>query len=52
MKILCLLDTEEDLGKDFLSSWKSLSVTEDEAMDFSFGTVSKGKKKTFDFDKL
>ncbi|KAJ0083041.1 hypothetical protein Patl1_10575 [Pistacia atlantica] len=42
---------DEEIGKDFLSSWKSMSVTEDDAMDFSFDTVSNGKKK-FDFDKL
>lgn len=28
-----------------------MSVTEDDAMDFSFETVSNGKKK-FNFDKL
>ncbi|OMO76312.1 hypothetical protein CCACVL1_15775 [Corchorus capsularis] len=43
---------DEDFGKDFLGSWKSMSVTEDDAMDFSFGTISKGKKKAFNFDKL
>ncbi|XP_031275250.1 uncharacterized protein At4g18490 isoform X2 [Pistacia vera] len=42
---------DEEIGKDFLSSWKSMSVTEDDAMDFGFDTVSNGKKK-FDFDKL
>ncbi|XP_021295020.1 uncharacterized protein At4g18490 isoform X2 [Herrania umbratica] len=45
-----LLDKE--IGKDFLSSWKSMSVTQDDAMDFSFETISKGKKKAFNFDKL
>ncbi|XP_059669886.1 uncharacterized protein At4g18490 isoform X2 [Cornus florida] len=45
-----LLDME--IGKDFLSSWKSMSVAEDDAMDFDFNTVTKGKKKTFNFDKL
>ncbi|OMO65308.1 hypothetical protein COLO4_31347 [Corchorus olitorius] len=43
---------DEEFGKDFLGSWKSMSVTEDDAMDFSFGTISKGKKKAFNFDKL
>lgn len=43
--------TDKEIGKDFLSSWKSMSVTEDDAMDFSFDTVSNGKKK-FNFDKL
>ncbi|KAH9797247.1 hypothetical protein KPL71_005804 [Citrus sinensis] len=42
---------DKEIGKDFLSSWKSMSVTEDDAMDFSFDTVSNGKKK-FNFDKL
>ncbi|KAK7400654.1 hypothetical protein VNO78_11893 [Psophocarpus tetragonolobus] len=41
-----------EIGKEFLSSWKSMSMADDDAMDFSFDTVSKGKKKTFDFDKL
>lgn len=39
-----------DIGKDFLTSWKSMSVTEDDSMDFDFSTVAKGKKKTFNFD--
>ncbi|WRX25910.1 hypothetical protein QQP08_018397, partial [Theobroma cacao] len=43
---------DEEIGKDFLSSWKSMSVTQDDAMDFSFETISKGKKKAFNFDKL
>lgn len=29
-----------------------MSVMEDDEMDFSFDTVSKGKKKVFDFEKL
>ncbi|KZV27394.1 hypothetical protein F511_02503 [Dorcoceras hygrometricum] len=41
-----------DIGKDFLSSWKSMSVAEDDAMDFDFTPVSKGKKKIFSFDKM
>ncbi|GFZ06133.1 hypothetical protein Acr_18g0003030 [Actinidia rufa] len=41
-----------DFGKDFLSSWKSMSVAEGDAMDFDFGTIGKGKKKAFNFDKL
>ncbi|OMO49383.1 hypothetical protein CCACVL1_31044 [Corchorus capsularis] len=47
-----IANTDEQLGKDFLGSWKSMPVTEDDAMDFSFGTISKGKKKTFNSDKL
>ncbi|XVE51435.1 hypothetical protein DITRI_Ditri02bG0040100 [Diplodiscus trichospermus] len=43
---------DDEIGKDFRSSWKSKSVTEDDAMDFSFETISKGKKKAFNFDKL
>ncbi|XP_057950269.1 uncharacterized protein LOC131145167 isoform X6 [Malania oleifera] len=42
---------DEEIGKEFLSSWKSMSVTDD-AMDFDFETVTQGKKKTFSFDKL
>lgn len=45
-----LLDAE--LGKEFLTSWKSLSVAEDDAVDFSFDTVGKGKTKEFNFHKL
>ncbi|XP_057986197.1 uncharacterized protein At4g18490 isoform X2 [Hevea brasiliensis] len=43
---------DEEVGKEFLGSWKSLSVTGDETMDFSFDTVPSGKRKTFNFDKL
>lgn len=42
--------TDLDIGKDFLTSWKTMSVTEDDPMDFDFSTVAKGKKKTFNFD--
>lgn len=45
-----LLDV--DFGKDFLSSWKTMSVAEGDAMDFEFGPVAKGKRKAFNFDKL
>lgn len=45
-----ILVTDLDIGKDFLSSWKSISVAED--MDFDFGSVTKGNKKTFSFDKM
>ncbi|RDX95263.1 hypothetical protein CR513_22241, partial [Mucuna pruriens] len=43
---------DDEIGKEFLSSWKSISMADDDAMDFSFDAVSKGKKKTFDFEKL
>ncbi|KAL5839414.1 hypothetical protein ACOSQ4_012022 [Xanthoceras sorbifolium] len=43
---------DDDIGQDFFSSWKSMSVTQDDAMDFNFDTVSSGKKKTFNFEKL
>ncbi|CAL0313503.1 unnamed protein product [Lupinus luteus] len=43
---------DDKIGKEFLSSWKSMSMADDDAMDFSFDTVPKGRKKTFDFDKL
>ncbi|KAK9937282.1 hypothetical protein M0R45_014083 [Rubus argutus] len=42
----------EDIGDDFLGSWKSMSVMEVDRMDFSFNTGPKGKKKVFDFEKL
>ncbi|KAK9714590.1 hypothetical protein RND81_06G106000 [Saponaria officinalis] len=40
---------DEDISKDFLSSWKSMSVTGGDDMDFSFEPVTKGKNKAFDF---
>ncbi|XP_062028285.1 uncharacterized protein At4g18490-like isoform X2 [Rosa rugosa] len=43
---------DEEIGDDFLSSWKSMSVMKDDGMDFSFDTGAKSKKKVFDFDKL
>ncbi|KAF3451380.1 hypothetical protein FNV43_RR07475 [Rhamnella rubrinervis] len=43
---------ENDIGKEFLSSWKSLSVTEDDPMDFNFDTISGGKEKPFKFKNL
>ncbi|KAK2642200.1 hypothetical protein Ddye_023963 [Dipteronia dyeriana] len=46
----CLIDDE--IGQDFFSSWKSMSVTQDDAMDFNFDPVPSGKKKTFNFEKL
>lgn len=39
-----------DIGKDFLTSWKSMS--EDDQMDFDFPTVAKGNKKPFKFDNM
>ncbi|XP_059290993.1 uncharacterized protein At4g18490 isoform X2 [Lycium ferocissimum] len=39
-----------DIGNDFLKSFKSVSMGEDDAMDFDFGPISKNKKKTFNFD--
>ncbi|GAB4827034.1 hypothetical protein Ancab_033914 [Ancistrocladus abbreviatus] len=42
---------DDDISKD-LFSWKSMSVTEDDAMDFNFEPVIKGKKKAFGFDKM
>lgn len=52
MKSYVRLQTDEEIGKEFLSSWKSMSVTEDDAMDFNFDTVPKGQKKKFNFEKL
>ncbi|KAL2494744.1 uncharacterized protein Fot_38501 [Forsythia ovata] len=40
-----------DIGNDFITSWKSMSMAEDNAMDFDFAPVSKDKKKSFNFDK-
>ncbi|GER51995.1 NIMA-related kinase 3 [Striga asiatica] len=39
-----------DFGKDFLSSWKSISIAERDEMDFDL-TPGPGNKKTFKFDK-
>jgi hypothetical protein len=47
-----LIQADDDFGKEFLGSWKSMSMADDDAMDFSFDTVSKSKKKTFNFDKM
>jgi hypothetical protein len=47
-----LIQADDDFGKEFLGSWKSMSMADDDAMDFSFDTVSKSKKKTFDFEKM
>ncbi|GAU14578.1 hypothetical protein TSUD_96420, partial [Trifolium subterraneum] len=43
---------DDDFGKEFLGSWKSMSMADDDGMNFSFDTVSKSKKKTFDFEKM
>nr|XP_043623784.1 uncharacterized protein At4g18490 [Erigeron canadensis] len=40
-----------DIDKDFLGSWKSMSMGDD-GMDFDFGPPAQGKKKTFNFDKM
>ncbi|XP_038881419.1 uncharacterized protein At4g18490 isoform X2 [Benincasa hispida] len=45
-----LLDV--DIGDEFMNSWKSISVAEDDMVDFSFSTASKGKIKAFDFGTL
>ncbi|KAK6131941.1 hypothetical protein DH2020_034311 [Rehmannia glutinosa] len=37
-----------DIGKDFLSSWKSISIAEGDGMDFD---LTPGNKKSFNFDK-
>ncbi|KAF9609961.1 hypothetical protein IFM89_019517 [Coptis chinensis] len=46
-----ILDTD-DFGKEFLSSWKTMSVSEDDGLDFKQEAVTKGKKSAFNFDKL
>lgn len=43
---------DEDIGDEFMKSWKSISVAEDDMVDFSFSTASKGKIKAFDFGTL
>ncbi|KAJ4975330.1 hypothetical protein NE237_000436 [Protea cynaroides] len=43
---------DEEFGKEFLSSWKTMTMTEDDGMDFSYETAPKGMKKNFNFDKL
>ncbi|KAI3974303.1 hypothetical protein MKX01_030972 [Papaver californicum] len=45
---------DEEIGKDFFSSWKSLSVAVDDAMDFTSASLSKDSKgkKSNNFDKL
>ncbi|KAF8028879.1 hypothetical protein BT93_E1528 [Corymbia citriodora subsp. variegata] len=50
--MLYLILPDAEFGKEFLASWKSLSVAEHDAVDFSFDTVGKGKTKKFNFDKL
>ncbi|KAI7740883.1 hypothetical protein M8C21_021983, partial [Ambrosia artemisiifolia] len=40
-----------DIDKDFLGSWKSMSMGDD-GMDFDFGPTTKGKQKAFNFDKM
>ncbi|RZC59882.1 hypothetical protein C5167_007185 [Papaver somniferum] len=48
-------DTNEETGKDFFSSWKSASVAEDDAVDFTSPPLSKGskgKQSNSNFDKL
>ncbi|KAJ6377262.1 hypothetical protein OIU76_026267 [Salix suchowensis] len=41
-----------DIGNEFLGSWKSMSVMDDDKMDFGFDTISSGKKKAFNFGNL
>ncbi|XP_071705840.1 uncharacterized protein At4g18490 [Rutidosis leptorrhynchoides] len=40
-----------DIDKDFLGSWKSMSMGDD-VMDFDFGPSTSGKTKAFKFDKM
>lgn len=46
-----MLNADLEIGKDFLSSWKSMSMAEGDVIDFDLTPVSKGNKKSFDFDK-
>ncbi|KAK9085473.1 hypothetical protein Sjap_025884 [Stephania japonica] len=44
---------DEEIGKEFLSSWKSMSIVEDDVLDFDGGTtIPKKKGSGFNFDKL
>lgn len=47
-----LVEADDGIGKEFLSSWKSTSMMEDVALDFGLETVPKGNKKAFDFGKF
>ncbi|KAL8493469.1 hypothetical protein ACS0TY_024615 [Phlomoides rotata] len=40
-----------DIGKDFFTSWKSISMADADALDFDLTPASKGNKKPFNFDK-
>ncbi|XP_010518787.1 PREDICTED: uncharacterized protein At4g18490 isoform X2 [Tarenaya hassleriana] len=42
---------DKDMGKEFLSSWKTMSITEDDPMDFNFDLPA-NNKKNFNFEKL
>ena len=52
LRFYVFFQTDDEIGQDFLSSWKSMSVTQDDAMDFNFDPVPSGKKKKFNFEKL
>eukprot|EP00261_Vitis_vinifera_P036759 XP_019078002.1 PREDICTED: uncharacterized protein At4g18490 isoform X2 [Vitis vinifera] len=43
---------DEGIGKEFLSSWKSMAVAGDDTMDFNFETGAKGKTTAFNFSKM
>ncbi|CAK7350455.1 unnamed protein product [Dovyalis caffra] len=45
-------EADDEIGNEFLGSWKSMSVMDDDKLDFGFDTVSTGKNKAFNFDKL
>lgn len=40
-----------DMDKDFLGSWKTMSMGDD-GMDFDFEPTTKGNKKAFKFDNM
>lgn len=44
-------ETDEEIGNEFLTPWKSTTAGDD-ALDFSCETVPDGRKKPFDFVKL
>ncbi|CAN1327345.1 Uncharacterized protein At4g18490 [Linum perenne] len=43
---------DDEIGDEFLGSWKKMSVPEDDSMDFNFEAVPKGNKKAFNFGNL
>eukprot|EP01018_Ginkgo_biloba_P000911 Gb_07197 [translate_table: standard] len=47
-----LSETEDDIGEDFLSSWKPSTLKNDATLDFGNDTPPKAKRNSFSLDKL